>query len=78
MNVVGQRLKIVSSTDPTKVGRTGKVLLESASTLVIDSGGKTIRVEKLGLAFRLLDSGRVLTGADIAGRLQDRLGRAAA
>jgi RNase P/RNase MRP subunit p29 len=78
MNVIGQMLKIISSTDPTKVGRKGKVLLESASTLVIDSGGKTIRVEKLGLAFQLLDSGRVLTGEDVAGRLQDRLGRAAA
>jgi RNase P/RNase MRP subunit p29 len=78
MNVIGQVLKIISSTDPTKVGRKGKVLLESAATLVIDSGGKTIRVEKLGLAFQLLDSGRVLTGEDVAGRLQDRLGRAAA
>ncbi len=78
MNVIGERLKIISSTDPTKVGRTGVVLLESAATLVIDSGGKTIRVEKHGLAFQLLNSGRVFTGADIAGRLQDRLGRAAA
>jgi RNase P/RNase MRP subunit p29 len=78
VNIVGQTLEIISSTDPTKVGKKGKVLLESAATLLIDSGTKTIRVEKLGLAFQLLEGGMVLTGADIAGRLQDRLGRLSA
>ena len=76
MNIIGQRLKIISSSDPTKVGRTGMVLLESAGTLLINTGGVTVRVEKKRAAFQLLDNGTVLTGADISGRLQDRLGRA--
>ena len=75
MNVVGERLKVLTSTDPTKEGRVGRVLLESAKTLVIDSAGRSIRIEKSGSAFLLLGSGKVLTGSDIAGRLEDRWGR---
>ncbi len=75
MNVIGARLSVLSSPDPTLVGRSGTVLLETLNTLVIGSGGRAIRVGKAGAAFMLLDSGVVITGSDIAGRLHDRLGR---
>ncbi len=78
MNVIGERVTVLSSTDTTKVGRTGRVLLDTAKTLVIESAGRDIRVEKSGAAFLLLDSGKVLTGSDIYGRLEDRLGRRSA
>ena len=77
MNVIGERMKILSSSDPTKVGKSGRVLLESANTLMIETGGRPIRVEKKGSAFLLMDSGRVLVGSDIAGRLEDRWGKRA-
>lgn len=75
MNVIGERLTVLTSPDPTKTGRTGRVVLETANTIVIDSGGRSLRVEKAGTAFLLLDSRKVLTGSDIAGRLEDRWGR---
>jgi RNase P/RNase MRP subunit p29 len=78
MNVIGERVTVLSSSDGTKVGRTGRVLLDTAKTLVIDSGMRSVRVEKAGAAFLLLDSGKVLTGSDIFGRLEDRLGRKSA
>ena len=78
MNVIGERVTVLSSRDGTKVGRTGRVLLDTAKTLVIESAGRNVRVEKTGAAFLLLDSGKVLTGSDIQGRLEDRLGRGAA
>jgi RNase P/RNase MRP subunit p29 len=78
MNVIGERVTVLSSSDGTKVGRTGRVLLDTAKTLVIDSGMRSVRVEKSGAAFLLLDSGKVLTGSDIFGRLEDRLGRRSA
>ena len=78
MNVIGETLTVLTSADPTKAGITGRVLLETLNTLVIDSGGRTLRVEKAGSAFMLVESGKVLTGSDIAGRLQDRWGRRAA
>ncbi|MDG7008137.1 MAG: ribonuclease P protein subunit [Nitrososphaerota archaeon] len=75
MNVVGELVTVLSSSDRTKVGRTGLVLLDTAKTLVIESAGRSIRVEKSGAAFLLRGSGKVLTGSDIYGRLEDRLGR---
>ena len=75
MNLIGERVKVLTSPDPSKEGRAGRVLLETAKTLLIDTGGRTIRLEKSGGAFLLLDSGKVLTGSDIDGRLEDRWGR---
>ena len=77
MNVIGERLTVLTSPDPTKTGKTGRVVLETANTVVIDSSGRTLRVEKSGTTFLLLDSGKVVTGSDIAGRLEDRWGRRA-
>jgi RNase P/RNase MRP subunit p29 len=75
VNVIGERLTVLSASDPTKKGITGRVLLETLNTLVVHSGGRTLRIEKAGSAFSLLDSGKIITGQDLAGRLQDRLGR---
>ena len=75
MNVIGETVTVVTSHDPGKVGMSGLVLLETAKTLVVKGGGRTFRVEKEGSVFRLSASGEVLLGSDLAGRLEDRLGR---
>jgi RNase P/RNase MRP subunit p29 len=75
VNVIGQRLTVLTSPDPTKTGLKGRVMLETLNTLLLDAGGRPLRIEKAGSAFMLLDTGKVLTGGDLAGRLQDRLGR---
>ncbi len=75
MNVIGERLTVLTSPDPTKTGITGRVMMETLNTLLLDASGRTLRVEKAGSAFMLLSTGHVLTGVDLAGRLQDRLGR---
>ena len=75
MNVVGEMLTVITSRDPTKIGRTGRVLLDRANMLLLDEGESSLRVEKAGSAFMIMSSGEVVTGSDIAGRLQDRIGR---
>ena len=75
MNVIGERVRVLTSTDPTLAGRTGMVVLETANTLVLQWAGRNIRIAKSGASMVLLGSGKVVTGADLAGRLQDRLGR---
>jgi len=75
MNVVGQLLTVLTSRDPTKTGRSGRVLLDTANTLLLDEGGRAIQVEKAGAAFMIMGSRKVVTGSDIAGRLQDRIGK---
>ena len=74
MNVIGEKLTIIGSTDPSKKGRTGIVLLDTARTLVLDSNGRTLRVEKEGNIFQVSNSKKVIAGADISGRLEDRWG----
>jgi RNase P/RNase MRP subunit p29 len=73
MSVVGEKVTIVGSRDPTKMGRRGEVVFETSKTLVLESDGKRARVEKLGTVLQLDGSRFVIDGADIAGRLEDRL-----
>jgi len=75
VNIVGELLTVLTSKDPTKNGRSGRVLLDTANTLLLDEAGRTIRVEKEGAAFMIAGSRKVFTGSDVAGRLQDRIGR---
>jgi len=75
VNVISEKLTVLASSDPTKSGRSGRVLLDTANTLLLDEGGRTLRVEKAGAAFLIIGSGKIVTGSDIAGRLQDRVGR---
>jgi RNase P/RNase MRP subunit p29 len=74
MNVIGERLTILASTDPSKVGMTGIVLLDTARTLVLDSNGRVLKVEKAGNVFQVSGTDTVITEADITGRLEDRWG----
>jgi RNase P/RNase MRP subunit p29 len=77
VNVIGEKITVLTSPDPTKTGITGRVMMETLNTLLVESSGRTLQVEKAGAAFMLLNTGIVLTGLDLAGRLPDRLGRRA-
>ncbi len=74
MNLIGERLTVLTSSDPSKRGRSGVAVLETAHTLVLDTGKKTIMVEKAGSAFQVSGSKTVVIGADVWGRLEDRWG----
>ncbi len=74
MNVIGEKLTVLGSADPSKRGKSGTVLLETARTLLVESGQKTFRIEKAGSVFQLSGSKKVVAGADIMGRLEDRWG----
>ncbi|MDG6990111.1 MAG: ribonuclease P protein subunit [Nitrososphaerota archaeon] len=75
MNIIGENVKVLSSPDPTLIGRTGIVVLDTANTLTLSSFGRNFHIAKSGAALMMLGSGKIVTGLDIAGRLQDRLGR---
>lgn len=75
MTVIGEEVKLLSASDPTLAGKTGTVVLETARTLVLRSMGRNLRIQKQGTALMLMSTGRIVAGLDIAGRLQDRIGR---
>ena len=74
MSVVGEDVTVMTSTDPTKVGLKGTVVLETARTLLLVAGKRKLTVEKHGVTLKVDGERGLVTGGDIAGRLEDRLG----
>lgn len=75
MNVMGRQLTVITSTDPTKTGVSGLVVMETAKTIVMDTGDLRLRVEKQGTAFLLPGSKNIVLGDELLGRPEERLGR---
>jgi RNase P/RNase MRP subunit p29 len=73
MNLLGEQVTVVRANDPTKKGRRGEVVLETANTVLVSSGRSRFAVEKKGTTFLIASSGTAVSGEDIAGRLEDRL-----
>ena len=73
MNVIGEKVTVIASPDPTMMGREGTVLMDTAKTLLLETVNGIVRVEKGSSTFRLR-SGREVPGEDLVGRLQDRIG----
>ena len=74
MSLIGEVITVVASTDPTKVGRSGTVLIETSKTLVMTCGNRRVRVEKQGAAFLTKRNKEVASGNDMVGRPEDYLG----
>lgn len=75
-NLVGRRVKVLSSTDPTQVGLEGMVTDETSRTLTIYSEGKSRMVPKAISTFAFyLPPEVVAAGSDIALSPEDRLKR---
>jgi RNase P/RNase MRP subunit p29 len=74
VNLIGEEATVISAADPTMKGRKGTVVLETANTLLIDSGPKRFTVQKKGTTLRLARTGSVVRGDQVNGRLEDRLG----
>ncbi|MDG6898262.1 MAG: ribonuclease P protein subunit [Nitrososphaerota archaeon] len=73
MSLVGEKIRVMKAADPTFAGRRGTVELETANTLLIGSEGKRVTLAKAGSVVVLEGSGKVLSGEEMAGRLEDRL-----
>jgi len=73
MSIIGEEVAVLRASDPTKTGRKGRAVLETANTVVLYSERGKLTIEKKGSVFLLSPSGRVAAGEDIEGRLEDRL-----
>jgi RNase P/RNase MRP subunit p29 len=74
MNVIGKKATIVASTDPTKLGVSGLVVLETSRTLMLQDGRRQLRVEKAGTFLKVSGTSTVLSCSEMLGRLEDRYG----
>ena len=76
MNLIGRRVRILNATDPTHVGISGEVVLETSKTLVLYSNGSCLTTQKAGMVAQLVGGLEVIRGEEILGRLEDRIVRA--
>jgi RNase P/RNase MRP subunit p29 len=71
MNIIGKKIKIIDSSDTTKIGLEGEVILETARMLLIKSSkGKKFVEKKKTL---LVVQGQVISGDKLEGRLEGRM-----
>ncbi len=75
MNLIGRRVKILVATDPTQVGLSGELVLERSKTLLLESHGRRLTIQKLGTMIELAGSGEVIRGDEILGRVEERIAR---
>ena len=72
---IGLTLDVVSSNDPTLIGRSGVVLNETKNTLVLLEGDKTVTFAKPAISFTIDDSDVIIQGALVSQRPEDRTHR---
>ena len=77
MNLIGRRAKILVATDPNQVGLSGELVLERSKTLLLESQGRRLTIQKSGTVIELAGGGDIITGDDILGRVEERIARAA-
>lgn len=77
LTLIGLQVRIASSKDPTLVGLSGKVVLETRNTLVISTGNETKIVPKQIADFEFDVAGTKLdfVGSSILGRADERIAR---
>ena len=76
MNFIGRKVKILVATDPNQVGLSGELVLERSKTLLLESHGRRLTIQKSGTVIELAGGGEIITGEEILGRLEERIARA--
>lgn len=77
IDIIGRKIAIVQASDPSVIGVKGIFALESMKTITILSGSHKRVVPKLGTVLQIQDSGKLIIGNEMAGRIEDRLARGA-
>jgi RNase P/RNase MRP subunit p29 len=75
--IVGERVKVLTTSDHTQLSVRGRVVLEFANTIVIENEGRMRRIPKNGTVLQLEGGREVVRGDELSGRLEDRLLRLA-
>jgi RNase P/RNase MRP subunit p29 len=77
IDIIGKKIAIVQCADPSLVGVKGIFALESMRTITILSGNNKRTVPKVGTVLQVQDSGRLVIGSEMVGRIEERLAKGA-
>lgn len=73
--VIGKRVKVLTSLDPTQRGLSGEVLLETSRTFLLEHDGKRLTIQKRGTVLQVQGEKGVISGDENLGRLEERIER---
>ncbi|MDP3698564.1 MAG: ribonuclease P protein subunit [Nanoarchaeota archaeon] len=72
--LIGEAIEVVSSKNKSNLGIKGKIIDETKETItVMQDNGKDVVLMKQIITFKLMKSGKIISGEVIAKRPEDRL-----
>ena len=71
--LIGEEIEVVDSTNKANLQIKGKVVDETKTTLIVEQGKKVKTLLKNNIVFKLISSGQIIKGQEIAKRPEERL-----
>ena len=72
--LIGETIEVVSSKNKSNLGIKGKIIDETKETITVaQDNGKEVVLMKQIITFKLIKSGKVISGEAVAKRPEDRL-----
>lgn len=72
MSALGERMTVLKCKSSSAMGFQGELVLESSNMITMRLGNRLVSLPKLGTVLKS-QSGKVILGDDMMGRLEDRL-----
>jgi RNase P/RNase MRP subunit p29 len=77
IRVLGKDVAVIQCANPAMIGLRGTVALESMHMITVVSQTKKVQLAKTGTVLQLQESGKLVLGEEMNGRIEDRLSRGA-
>jgi len=71
--LIGEEIEVVTSKNKSNLGIKGKVIDETKETITVSHDGKDVVLMKKIITFKLMKSGKIVSGEVIAKRPEERL-----
>lgn len=71
--LIGEMIEVVDSKNKSNLGIKGKIIGETKETITVAQDGKEVVLMKQIITFKLMKSGKIISGEVIAKRPEDRL-----
>lgn len=72
--LIGEEMEVVDSKNKSNIGIRGKIIDETRETIKVNQdNGKEVVLMKNIITFKLLSTGKIISGEQIARRPEDRL-----
>ena len=71
--LIGEEIEVIQARNKSMLGRKGRIVDESKMTLVLEYNGARKVLLKNSLTFKVMRSGRIIAGASILRRPEERV-----